>query len=244
MADHSSDSKIPVLTEVYQPKVKVEPTVETLQELKSQVNRKTDPTLGITPEFIARITNHVKPRLEADITQAVIEGLREALRKDVIKDLQIEITKTQSAIESNIADFIDKTKADLKTELPRMYQASAELVYSGLTDKVAGLQTSAVTQIDRMLADVMQTSAQTAGNEIQTYVEALKTEASTRIQLELNQDMQTFHHESLQHHQEQLGSELANAYQMIMQTTQQDLQQRMQAIQEDALTQIRSDLNN
>ena len=243
LADHSSDNKIPVLTEVYQPKIKAERTTEPVQDFKPQTNKQSDPTLGITPEFIARVTSHVRPRLEADITQAVIEGLRDAIRKDVVKDLQIEIAKTQAAIESNMANFIDKTKADLKTELPRMYQTSAELVQSSLADKIAGMQTAAVTQVDRILTDVMQATTQTAGGEINTYVEALKTDAIARIQAELNQDIQTFHNETLQQHQTQLTSDFANAYQTITQSAEQDLQQQVQALQTDALTQIKTDIS-
>jgi len=242
LADHSSDSKIPVLTEVYQPKIKAERAAETAQDFKPQ-SKQSDPTLGITPEFIARVTNHVRPRLEADITQAVIEGLRDAIRKDVVKDLQIEIAKTQSAIESNMENFIDKTKADLKTELPRMYQTSAELVQSSLADKIAGMQTAAVTQVDRILTDVMQSATQTADGEINTYVEALKTDAIARIQGELNQDMQAFHNESLQQHQALLTSDLANAYQTITQSAEQDLQQQIQTLQTESLTQVRAELS-
>ena len=94
LADNSTDNKIPVLTEIYQPKTKPERAAESAQDFKSQASKQAnDPTLGITPEFIARVTNHVKPRLEADITHAVIEGLKDAIRKDVVKDLQIEIIK-------------------------------------------------------------------------------------------------------------------------------------------------------
>lgn len=232
MADNSTtDSKIPVLTEVYQPKVKV------------QASKPNDPTLGITPEFIARVTGHLRPRLEADITQAVLDSVRDALKKDLIKELQAEISKTQAAIESNTTDFIDKTKADLKTDLPRMYQVSAELVHASLADKIAGMQTTAVTQVDRMLTDVMQTSTQAATTEINTYVETLKTDATARIQLDLNQALQAFQAESLQQYQAQLSNELSNAYETIMQTTQHNLQQQVQTLQSDAITQMRSELD-
>lgn len=241
MADNSTtDSKIPVLTEVYQPKIKAEHA----QEFKTQVSKQSDPTLGITPEFIARVTGHVRPRLEADITQAVLDSVRDALKKDLIRELQAEISKTQVAIESNTTDFIDKTKADLKTELPRMYQASAELVHANLIDKIAGMQTTAITQVDRMLTDVMQTSTQAATTEINTYVESLKSDATARVKLDLNQALQAFQSESLQQHQAQLNSDLTNVYQTITQSAEQDLQQQIQIFQSAALAQIRSDLND
>jgi hypothetical protein len=241
LTDNSTtDSKIPVLTEVYQPKVKAGHTAEAF---KAQASKQNDPTLGITPEFIARVTGHLRPRLEADITQAVMDSVRDELKKDLIKELQAEISKTQTAIESNTADFIDRTKADLKTEMPRMYQASAEFVHASLADKIAGMQTAAITQVDRMLTDVMQTSTQAATTEINTYIEALKTDATARIQLDLNQALQAFQSESLQQHQAQLSNGLSSTYETIMQTAQQDLQQQIQTLQSGALTQIRSELD-
>jgi hypothetical protein len=61
------DNKIPLLTEVYQPKAK-----PSFAEDIVKPSRHDDPTLGITPELIARVTSHVRPRLEAEITQSVL----------------------------------------------------------------------------------------------------------------------------------------------------------------------------
>lgn len=222
-----------MLTEVYQPKAKAEP----------QANRQTDPTLGITPELIARVTSHVRPRLEAEIMQAVLENLRDTLKKDLIQDLQSEVGKTKLTIEANVSDFVDKTKADLKTELPRMYQASADLVHASLQEKITMLQTSAVTKADRLLSDVMQSTTHAATAEINTYVEALKTETTERVAAELTQEMQAFQSASLQQQQTQANDALTNVYQDISEQAKQALQQHMQTIQHEALTQVRNDLN-
>lgn len=234
MADNSSsDSKIPVLTEIYQPKTKAEP----------QAIRQADPTLGITPEFISRVTGHVRPRLEADITQAVLENLRDTLKKDLMQELQAEVGKTKLSIEASVSDFVDKTKADLKTELPRMYQVSADLVHASLQERIAVLQTDVVSKVDRLLADVMQTSSQAATAEISTHVEALKTEATERAVKELTQEMQVFQVASLQQQQTQANEALANVYQDISQQASQALQQHMQTMQEETLAQVRNDLS-
>ena len=117
-----ADKKIPLLTEVYQPK--------TLAE--SEPSPRRDDVTLITPELIARIAAHIKPRLEADIAKTVTESVRQALKAELLQDLQDEVIQTQASIEARTVDFVDKTKADLKTELPRMYQATAEYVYSCL----------------------------------------------------------------------------------------------------------------
>ena len=72
-----ADKKIPILTEVYQPK----PSAMLVS------SPKTDDITLITPELIARITGHVRPRLEAEITQSVMISVRDTLRKDLLQDL-------------------------------------------------------------------------------------------------------------------------------------------------------------
>ena len=69
----AADKKIPLLTEVYQPKPSAQPAP----------SPKLDDITLITPELIARVTGHVRPRLEAEITQSVLISVRDALRKDL-----------------------------------------------------------------------------------------------------------------------------------------------------------------
>lgn len=90
-----AEDKIPVLTEVYKPK-------------------KGD-TLDVTPDLVAKVTAQVKPRLESEITDFVLEELR------------AELKKAHSDVISSTQDFVDKTKANLKTELPSMYQEGVKL---------------------------------------------------------------------------------------------------------------------
>lgn len=221
-----AENKIPVLTEVYQAKPK--PV------------RQDDPTLGITPEFIARVTGHVRPRLEAEITQSIMDTVRNALKKDLLKELQDEITKTQLLIETNTSDFVDRTKADLKTELPRMYQTSADLVQVNLRDKISALQTEAVSKVDAMLSDVMQGAVNAATEQISAHANTLKTDTSDRIQQELHHEMELFQSQSLSKHQAQLGEQLDAISANLNQTAKQDFQQQLGGLHDEALAQMRT----
>ncbi len=243
MADHPpKDSKIPLLTEVYQPKVKFEDTQSAKQahrvEATQAQTRQNDPTLGITPEFIARVTSHVRPRLEAEITQAVLESVRDAIKKDLIAELKTEVNKAQVSLEANTANFIDRTKADLKTELPRMYQASADLVHVNLSDKIAILQTDAVSKFDGLLSDVLQTSVQAASDQVNAHVEALQFDTSARLTQNLNEEMQSFQAQLLSEHQAQLGQQFNSIFESTSQNAQQEIQQQTQLFQADAITQM------
>jgi len=225
-----AENKIPLLTEVYQPKTSV----------KADSNSKEDSSVFITPELIARISSHVRPRLEAEITQSVLISLSDGLKKVILKDLQVEIKNTQQSIEANTADFVDRTKADLKTELPRMYQASADLVLQNLTESIATLQNSAISTFDSTLAEVRQASIEAANKEVSSHVEALQTDASARISHDLNQELQAFHVQSLSNHQTLLEQQLGSIFESISQEAKTDLQQHLAAMQADALAQMRT----
>ncbi len=227
-----ADKKIPLLTEVYQPRA-----VE-LAEVEPKL-RRDDATL-ITPELIARIAAHIKPRLEADIAKTVTENVRQLLKAELLQELQDEVIQTQASIEARTVDFVDKTKADLKTELPRMYQASADLVYSGLEQKITELQTNAVTHADAMLADGMQVAVQQANGQINANVEALQAKVSARMIDAVNTEMSVFQTQSISQHQAQLGQEFSAAFQALNQNARADLQEQAGLLQADALAEMRN----
>ncbi len=103
MAYILAEDKIPVLTEVYKPKAGV--------KAKSTEAA----ALDVTTDLIAQVTAKVKPRLESEIADFVLDELR------------AEIKKASNEVITSAKDFVDKTRADLKTELPKMYQESARL---------------------------------------------------------------------------------------------------------------------
>lgn len=225
-----ADKKIPLLTEVYQPKAVVE------FEPKP---RRDDVTL-ITPELIARVAAHIKPRLEADIAKTVTESVRAALKAELLQDLQDEVIQTQASIEARTIDFVDKTKADLKTELPRMYQARADQVYSDLSQKIAQLQTNAVSSADAMLSEGMQTAVQHASAQINVNLEALQSEIGARMMEAINTEMSAFQAQSIDQYQTQLGQELNLIFQSLNQQAHTDLQEQSRTLQSDALAEMRA----
>ncbi|MEQ1599068.1 MAG: hypothetical protein ABL880_06855 [Methylotenera sp.] len=243
-----AEKKIPLLTDVYQPKVseskvsEIKPSEYKPTDWVDLKPRQDEATL-ITPELIARVASHIKPRLEADITKSVTESVRDALKNDLIQALQDEIVTTQAAIESRTVDFVDKTKADLKTELPRMYQDSAELVFSHLSENINALQTEAVSKFDATLSDIMETALQAANAQISSHVETLQADANTRISHDLNQEIYALQTQALGNHQALLGENLNNIFQSISQSAKIELQQQLDAMQAEALTQMRATFN-
>jgi hypothetical protein len=226
----AADKKIPLLTEVYQPKPGTEPVSKPRQD---------DASL-ITPELIARVTGHVRPRLEAEITQSVLLSVRDALRKDLLQDLQVEIKNAQIALETNTSNYVDKTKADLKTELPQMYQSSADLVLKGLTEKISTLQNEAVSKLDASLAHISETEILAASQVLNTQIADLQVNAKAQIMREISHELQAFQAETLGNQQALLRQEMASIFDTTNQEAKADLQQQLSQLQADALVQMRA----
>lgn len=225
-----ADKKIPLLTEVYQPKPSVVATL----------TPKLDDASFITPELIARVTSHVRPRLEAEITQSVLISVRDALRKDLLQDLQAEVKSAQLAVEANTSNFIDKTKADLKTELPQMYQSSADLVLKSLTEKIVVLQNTAVAKLDATLAQISESEIQAASEVLVTQIADLQANTKAQLTRDISQEMQAFQTQALGNHQALLRQEITELFEATNQAAKADLQQQLSELQTDALAQMRA----
>ena len=225
-----ADKKIPLLTEVYQPKPSVVATP----------TPKLDDASFITPELIARVTGHVRPRLEAEITQSVLISVRDVLRKDLLQDLQAEVKSAQLAVETNTSNFIDKTKADLKTELPQMYQSSADLVLKSLTEKIVVLQNTAVAKLDATLAQISESEIQAASEVLVTQIADLQANTKAQLTRDISQEMQAFQTQALGNHQALLRQEITELFEATNQAAKADLQQQLSELQTDALAQMRA----
>lgn len=227
-----AENKIPLLTEVYQPKSAV--------FAEADVKLRKDDAMLITPELITRIAAHIKPRLEADITKTVTESVREQLKQELLQSLQDEMINTQASIELRTVDFVDKTKADLKTELPRMYQATADAVLINLEQRIAELQANAVSNADAMLSNGMQASVQNVSSEINAHVEALQAEVAARLMRDINTELTAFQTQSIDHHQVQLEQAFTHIYESLNQNASTDLQVQTSNFQAEALAEMRT----
>jgi hypothetical protein len=134
-----------------------------------------DTTAGSTDlasELAQKVTSQIKPRLEAEITDFALDELR------------TEIKKAREGIISSTQDFIDKTKADLTTEMPKIYQNSIDLAQVDLTEKFATLQSDASAKVDASLASVSEATAQ---------ITTLQAQLISQHQSELNEEFDVFH---------------------------------------------------
>lgn len=234
-----AENKIPVLTEVYKPKkstktkqsvevtaellaevaVKVRPEVETsiMGELRSEIAKlreeltassSDDEANASLGELTEKVVAQVRPRLESEITDYVLDELRP------------EINKAREQVIASTQDFVDKSKADLKTELPKMYQESIQLAESNINERFESLQ---------KLQEELVSRHQTELNESLT---SLQKSVGDNIQEALREELSKIQEKAIQDHQQQLNEALDGFLQIKGENAEKTLMQEMQKFQD------------
>lgn len=219
------------VTSQVKPQLEAEITELVLAELRAEIKKvreevalsvqtavdknSAETTSDVTDELASKITTQVKPKLEAEITDFVLD------------ELHVEIKKAREEIVSSTQNFVDKSKADLKTELPQMYQDSVNLAEINLNEKFDSLQTlqeELVASHQTALTETLTNLQKTVGSEIQ---EALRDELS-KMQEKAIHDQEV----QLQDHQAQLNEALDGFLQIKGEKAEKTLMQKMQEYQE------------
>ena len=201
----SEQESIPVLTQVY---VGTEPPV-------------------LSPAFFEFAMTQLKPLLDKAIADAVITNKKETIKNEILEDLVPRITQLlneemakilKDAKQSLIQDagnFLDKTKADLTTEIPQMYQLRAEMFQSELIDSYSKLQDDFVL---RLL------------NHFEKLMPQLETDVAERVGVNLS-DLQT---SALLKITDLLEVKVAELHQIAADKIHQDLAEHLKQLQEEA----------
>lgn len=238
-SDQSVDGSLAITSELVakvasqiKPKLETEITEQILATLRSEMNMfregmiasthgsmekaSTGDALEVISELSAKVTAQVKPRLEAEITDFVLDELRG------------EIKKASEEIILSTQNFLDRAKADLKTELPNMYQESVRLAQINLADKFADLHVEASAKFDTSISEIADVATQAA-----------QLDLSSRVAQSFEQSMLEFQPKALAENQALLEAQLEE----ITQTAQQTLTQQLQAFQEEIIVRHQSELN-
>lgn len=187
----------------------------------------TEAPKDLVPEITAKVSAQVKPKLEAEITDFVLDELRG------------EIKKARAEIIASTEDFVDKTKADLKTEMPKTYQKSVDLAEIDLTKKFEGLQADATAKIDEALASVTTITEQIEAlqqqllaqhqSELNDSFRDLQRTVSESMQSEMHEELRVVQDEAIQGHQAQLMEALDGFIQIQGEKAENTLIQKIQA---------------
>lgn len=183
-----------------------------------------------TAEMAQTLSAQVKPRLEAEITDYVLDELRS------------EIKKAREDIIESTASFVDKTKADLKTEMPKMYQSSIDLAQVNITERFAMLQTEASTETEAALAAVKASLQEVAQQqqalitehhaELSTTFDVLKNEVQDNLKSAVSAEVTALQEKAMDEHKGQLSEALAGFLQVQGEEAEKTLLRKMQDYQE------------
>ncbi len=228
-----AEKKIPVLTEVYNPN-------------KAAKNSDASSPVVITEDLLAKVVAQIKPRLEAEITDYVLD------------ELKAEVGKARNEILSSTKDFIDRTKADLKTELPSMYQESVRLAQLNLTDKFADMHVDASAKFDASISQITDSAIISAETDLHTRVAQAfenhmqefqptalaKSQALLEAQLEkvnaeaqnsLSEQLQVYQQQIIEQHKQGLGDALNGVQQSVQASAEEAFSNDLNALQKNIL---------
>ena len=220
----SEQESIPVLTQVY---VGTEPPV-------------------LSPAFFEFAMTQLKPLLDKAIADAVITNEKETIKNEILEDLVPRITQLlneemakilKDAKQSLIQDagnFLDKTKADLTTEIPQMYQLRAEMFQSELIDSYSKLQDDFVLRLLNHFEKLMPQLETDVAERVGVNLSDLQTSALLKITDLLEVKVAELHQIAADKIHQDLMRDLPMFYKNIIEKANQDLAEHLKQLQEEA----------
>lgn len=220
----SEQESIPVLTQVY---VGTEPPV-------------------LSPAFFEFAMTQLKPLLDKAIADAVITNKKETIKNEILEDLAPRITQLlneemakilKDAKQSLIQDagnFLDKTKADLTTEIPQMYQLRAEMFQSELIDSYSKLQDDFVLRLLNHFEKLMPQLETDVAERVGVNLSDLQTSALLKITDLLEVKVVELHQIAADKIHQDLMRDLPMFYKNIIEKANQDLAEHLKQLQEEA----------
>ena len=220
----SEQESIPVLTQVY---VGTEPPV-------------------LSPAFFEFAMTQLKPLLDKAIADAVITNKKETIKNEILEDLAPRITQLlneemakilKDAKQSLIQDagnFLDKTKADLTTEIPQMYQLRAEMFQSELIDSYSKLQDDFVLRLLNHFEKLMPQLETDVAERVGVNLSDLQTSALLKITDLLEVKVAELHQIAADKIHQDLMRDLPMFYKNIIEKANQDLAEHLKQLQEEA----------
>jgi len=211
---------------------------EIMDEVKAELDkvREAEPSEETVADLAARMTSQVKPRLEAEITDFALDEVR------------AEIKKARGEIILSTEDFIDKTKADLKTEMPKMYQNSIDLAQIDLSEKVEQSLNKATEVTEQSLANVSDITEKSLVNVSEVTEKSLAnvtevTEQSISNVLQATEQLNVHQAQLISQHQSELKEAFDNLHQGVSEEVKAALRDEMVKVQDEAVEEHQTQLN-
>lgn len=229
----SEQENIPVLTEVY--------------------SATEQPVL--TPAFFEFAMDQLKPQLEKALAQVTLSHQNETIKKEILDELRPSLSQEcQSQIVTALAlaqqdlirdtgDFLDKTKADLASEIPKMYQSRAEIFEADTIEKLAKLQETSILALREEFEQAMPQLEANLIEKVNARLLDLQTATIKKVTDVLQQQITDFHEAALEKMRQDLARDLPEIYQSIITQAKEALAGQLSSLQEDASQELGVKMN-
>ncbi len=229
----SEQKSIPVLTEVYE----------------------TSGQPVLTPAFFEYAMSQLKPYLDKALADAAITHQNESIKREILDELRPVLRQefheqmagvleaTQQKLMLDIGDFLDKTKADLATEIPQMYQERAEIFQADMVENLAKLQEQSMMALRKEFEQSMPQLESSLIEKVSARLIDLQTSTIEKVTDALQQQIADFHEATLEKMRQDLKRDLPSIYQSIIEQANQALEAQLERLQEDASQELGVKMN-
>lgn len=262
------DDDIPVLTEVlHTPIQAVEATPELIAMLIAQLKPQLEGE--IEKSLMQKIKHSMRQELldhllseSANIQKASQAYLSSALtqqsdqhaerlsqmQRDVENTLKMRVQDEVTAAQQNIIEqttaFVDRARADMTTEIPKMLYSNVEIIKADLDQTFAHMQAQGVSEMQNKLMEALPQLENALTERLQATLSNLEKITVENAEHALQSRISRLHEDILVEHQANLAQELAAVYKELTQQTQVELSVYLDALQLQSQQQLQQKLGD
>jgi len=209
----------------------------------------------LPPAFFEFAMAQLKPQLEKALSEAALTHQNEIIKQEILDDLRPSLSRdfeaqitnsleaTQQSLIQDTADFIDKIKADLATEVPQMYQARAEIFQVDTLEKLAKLQAESILALREEFEKVIPQLENNLFEKVNARLMDLQTATIQKVTDDLQQQIANSHLATLEKMRQDLARDLPEIYENIIEQAKKTLTDQLSSLQEDASQELGIKMN-
>ena len=200
----------------------------------------------LTPAFFEYAMNQLKPHLDKALADATLTHQNESIKREILDELRpmlsqefhdqmaVALESSQQKLMLDTANFLDKTKADLATEIPKMYQARAEIFQADAVANLAKLQEESIAALREDFELATPQLEHGLIEKVSARLLDLQTSTIEKVTDALQQQIADFHEATLEKMRQDLMRDLPSIYQSLLEQANQALVEQLARLQEDA----------
>jgi hypothetical protein len=259
------EEEIPLLTEVYavstnaadKPvKLSADLIAGIIEQIKPQLTAEIEQSLvgkisiNLHEELmngLIRESMKIQVTLSAEINAALKHSqlsLVEKIEQTLAQEIDLAIKKVQQAVMDNTVDFVDKVKADLATEIPKMLHTNATIIKADLDAELNKMQQDVIVDAKARLMQDLPLLEQSLKSQLQTSVASIETTAVENATNLLQEKMGQLHGNLLVEYQANLALELSAKYQELTQQARGELSSYLETLQVQSQQQLENKLGD